>query len=51
MVMLSGTDNIVRHKCAELAGLNHCAVFFLRRADANLCWGIIIAKRNKTMII
>ena len=23
---------------AELAGLNHCAVTFLSRADANLCW-------------
>ena len=33
---------IVQHKLvkmhAELASLNHCAVPFISRADANLCW-------------
>ena len=24
--------------CADLAGLNHCAVPFLSRAAVNLCW-------------
>ena len=26
---------------AKLANLNNCAVLFLSRADANLCWYII----------